>query len=220
MLGTNHKIEKNLPFLYPILNVEDHKDPLVFLDRLLEAGITLVQLRAKTLSRSDFLSLAQHALKLCHSAQYRAQVIINDDPILCRESGADGVHIGQSDMPTSEARRIIGARSILGLSTHSLTQVHDASQDTQIDYIGFGPVFTSPTKSGHAPEVGLETLHKAVKIAQHPVVAIGGISFKNAQEVYQSGPASIAAISDLNRSDDLPATIDRYRLAYGFRPLT
>lgn len=200
-----------LPPVYAILNLDDVVQPLEYLSKLLAAGVRIVQLRAKKLSGSDLAQLTQSLIELAREIAPAAKIIINDSPELALVSGADGVHLGQDDTSASVARSVLGKDRIIGLSTHNIEQVRNSEREP-IDYIGFGPVFKSPTKQGHAPETGLQMLKDVVSISTKPVVAIGGIDQLNAKSVYAAGANSIAMISALancaNPKDFIEQCID------------
>ena len=143
----------------------------------------------------------------------RLTFIINDSVEVCYALSADGVHLGQEDLSPQEARQILGEGKIIGLSTHSLTQVR-AAQIEPVDYLGFGPIFASPTKSGHAPVIGIPPIKAASEISVLPIVAIGGITAKNVAEVYRAGAASAAVVSDLASSPNIAATVLAYKSAF------
>lgn len=161
--------------------------------KYLESDIKLIQLRQK--NPQERLQQAKQIQLL--KSQFNFIFIINDEPNLAKEVNADGVHLGQEDMPVAEARKILGKEKIIGLSTHSINQVLDA-QKQDINYIGFGAIFKSPTKNNpDHPVVGLDLLKQVVQISQIPVVAIGGINQSNIQEVLATGVDTVAMISDL-----------------------
>lgn len=208
-----HRFE--LPPLYGITNVETAADPLDFTERLLRAGVKLIQLRAKKSSRREFVDLSRAVIslrnKLQPDAASRSAIIINDEPEICLETGADGIHVGQEDPSPVEARRLLGKTALIGLSTTELAHIASAPAAV-LDYLAFGPVFTSPTKQG--VEAGLEQLARAAAASPLPLVAIGGITAERAREVFRAGAASAAVISDLEQATDIPARIAAYSAAF------
>lgn len=201
-----------LPALYPIIDFAffaDQPDPIAavvgFADELLDAGATLIQLRDKSESQNDgpqhFLSCARELRRV---TQERATLIINDRVDLCLASGADGVHLGQTDLSPVAARRVLngvndGRRIIIGYSTHNLEQVREA--DTlPVDYVAIGPVFATASKANPDPVIGLEGVRQARRVTAKPLVAIGGITRMNCAQVKDSGADSVALISDLFES--------------------
>ena len=204
----------SLPPLYGIANVESLRDPLEFVKNLIVAGVSLIQLRSKQLAPAEYADLALRivaARDALHAAgRGFARIIINDAVTVCILARADGVHLGQDDMSPIAAREVLGQERILGLSTHCAAQIRVAPAQV-LDYIAFGPVFSSPTKQGHAPETGTNALAGAVTLATRPLVAIGGITSENVREVFTAGAACAAVISDLERAADLPMLVERYK---------
>jgi thiamine-phosphate pyrophosphorylase len=163
--------------------------------RLGDAGATLIQLREKVLSPLDFYQEAAAAL---HVARERGiKVIINDRVDLALALKADGVHLGQDDLPPEAARRLLGPEAIIGFSTHNLDQARLAAE-MLVDYVAIGPIFATSTKVNPDPEVGLQGL-KAVReaVGATALVAIGGITLANSQDVLGAGTDAVAIISDL-----------------------
>lgn len=123
---------------------------------------------------------------------FSALFIVNDDPFLARALDADGVHVGQDDIPAAEARAILGPEAIIGLSTHSREQIEAAHQEP-VDYISVGPIWETPTKQGR-PATGLELIREAATTATLPWFAIGGITPENAGEVAAAGAERICVV--------------------------
>lgn len=180
-------------------------------EQYFEAGINILQVRAKSAPESELRDLIQKVLRRKTNAFQK--VIVNDFPYLCRETDADGVHIGQDDGSLELARAIVGADKIIGFSTHSLEQVRAVPYHL-VDYIGFGPVAHSLTKPGANPVTGLGALAAAVKEAGCPVVAIGGINLSLAEAVAKTGAAAVAGIRELEESSDVAQLISKYRAAF------
>lgn len=161
-------------------------------------GVTMVQLREKDLSTREFVQLALRLKKvLAHCSGpdgHRVPLIINDRIDVALASDADGVHIGQSDMPYGLARRILGPDRIIGLSVENLAQVEEADS-LDVDYIGVSPVFATPTKTDTAAPFGIHGLRRAVEMSVHPTVAIGGMNARTAAEVMDTGTDGIAVVS-------------------------
>ena len=155
-------------------------------------GVTMVQLREKDISTREFIALAKEILAILRPLGI--PLIINDrvDVAVC--SGADGVHLGQSDMPCAEARRLLGPGKIIGLSVENMDQVLEAGRE-DVDYIGVSPVFATPTKTDTAAPFGLSGLREAAGISRHPAVAIGGMNASTAEAVMQAGADGIAVVS-------------------------
>lgn len=196
----------DLPRLYAILDVEFTTarglSCLEVLDTWLAAGVRLIQVRAKALAAGPFLELAAEAATRTKAAG--ALLIVNDRLDVALMSGADGVHLGQEDLPVSDARRIAGDRFVIGLSTHSIEQLN-AGLAEPISYVAIGPVFATSTKQGSAdPAVGLDVVRQAAGLAKsagRPLVAIGGIALETAASVLEAGAGSSAVISDLLTGD-------------------
>jgi thiamine-phosphate pyrophosphorylase len=165
----------------------------------LRGGADLFQLRDKRASDAELLAAAAHARELCHGAG--ALLILNDRPDLVASAGADGVHVGQDDLPVAEARALAGADAIVGLSTHTPEQVDAAAG---ADYIGVGPVHATPTKAGRAP-VGLGLVRYAAGHARVPWFAIGGIDPGNLEEVVEAGAKRISVVRAIGEADDAEA---------------
>lgn len=159
---------------------------------LLAAGIKGIQLRDKNATRRELYDAAIKLRKL--TAQHNAILIINDYPDLAIASEAEGVHLGQDDLPLAEARKIMCGK-IIGISTHSIEQAL-AAFSGGADYIGFGPVFSTFTKDAGEPK-GTDALRKIVEAVSIPVVAIGGINLDNVDSVASAGCSSVALISAL-----------------------
>lgn len=155
----------------------------------------MLQLREKEVSAREFLRLAREMRRVLPSF---ARLIVNDRADLAVAAQADGVHIGQEDVPPEAARRIIGPNRILGISTHNPEQIASASQ-TSADYIAIGPVFATFSKDNPDPAVGLDGVRQARALASKPVVAIGGITLQNCRSVIEAGADSVAVISELLR---------------------
>jgi thiamine-phosphate pyrophosphorylase len=161
--------------------------------KLIDSGVTLIQLREKTLSGREFYEQAKSALGLGRNSGVK--IIINDRVDLALILGADGVHLGQDDLPPSLARDLLGPDAIIGFSTHSIEQAKQALT-LPIDYLAIGPVFSTKSKADTAPEVGLAGVRAVKEIAgEIPVVAIGGITEHRIPEVLSAGADSVALIS-------------------------
>ncbi len=155
-------------------------------------GVTMVQLREKDCSTRDFVSLGIGLKRLLEPSG--VPLIINDRIDVALACNADGVHIGQSDMPYDIARRLLGPDRIIGLSIESFNDVM-AANALDADYIGVSPVFATPTKTDTSVPFGLDGLRQAVRMSVHPTVAIGGMNRKTASEVMECGTDGIAVVS-------------------------
>lgn len=168
-------------------------------DKAVKGGVTMVQLREKEASSRDFYNLAVE-LKKCLQP-YNVPLIINDRLDIALACDAEGLHIGQSDIPYSVARKILGKDKIIGLSVESLQDVIEAN-NLDIDYIGISPVFDTSTKTDTATALGLEGIKEISKISNHPSVGIGGINLANASQIIHSGADGIAVVSAIMSAVD------------------
>ena len=156
-----------------------------------KAGVKIIQLRMKHASREDILREAREMRSV--TAGTDTLFIVNDDPLIAAESGADGVHVGQDDISPAEVRKHFPELRIVGLSTHNMDQVR-ASLTQPVDYIGVGPVYATPTKDIPDPTLGLETMGNMIAAAAHPAVAIGGIDMKRLPAVLDAGARNFAVV--------------------------
>ena len=156
-----------------------------------KAGVKIIQLRMKHASREDILREAREMRSV--TAGSDTLFIVNDDPLIAAESGADGVHVGQDDISPAEVRKRFPELRIVGLSTHNMDQVR-ASLTQPVDYIGVGPVYATPTKDIPDPTLGLETMGNMIAAAAHPAVAIGGIDMKRLPAVLDAGACNFAVV--------------------------
>jgi len=164
-------------------------------------GATIVQYRAKDVSTRQMVTEAQVLRELTRHAG--VPFIVNDRVDVALAVDADGVHIGQDDMPVALARKLIGDR-LLGVSAHSLSEAVQAVQDGA-DYLGVGPVFATPTKPDAAPPIGIDGLTTIRRQISIPIVAIGGINQTNAAEVIRTGVNGIAVVSAVVAAADVTA---------------
>jgi thiamine-phosphate pyrophosphorylase len=194
-----------LPALYAILDPEQigSSSPDSVLRQLLQGGAKMIQLRAKAMSSRDFIQLAQKARDL--TIPFDCKLIVNDRIDIALGSAADGVHLGQEDLPLEVGRKLLGDR-LIGISTHSLEQAKEAEANGA-DYIGFGPIFGTATKNTGYTARGLEMLARIRAAVDLPIVAIGGITEANIQDVWRVGADSAAIISDILKADDVAAKV-------------
>ena len=165
---------------------------------LIAGGVDLLQLRAKVETTDAILSMARGIVPLCRGAGI--PFILNDHPALVREAGADGAHVGQEDMSVAEARKLAGPDALIGKSTHSLGQAR-ASIAEQPDYIGFGPLFVTPTKPDYTP-IGISDLGAVHQLIPFPIFCIGGIRRDNLARVVAGGARRAVIVSDLLLAPD------------------
>lgn len=164
-----------------------------------KAGVAHVQLREKDISTRLFVEEAQRIKKLL--APYKIPLIINDRLDVALACKADGVHIGQEDMPYVIARRLMGNKAIIGLSVETWADVEE-SQKLDVDYIGVSPVFATATKADTKNPWGLAGLSRVKAFSRHPLVAIGGINESNARAVVEAGADCLAVVSAICAAPD------------------
>ena len=162
-------------------------------------GCTMVQLREKNCSTREFIRQAA-ALKQALRGT-GVPLIINDRIDIALAVDADGVHIGQSDMPYAIARQLLGKDKIIGLSVESMADI-DLANTLDVDYIGISPIFSTPTKHDTAKPFGIEGTIEAVKRSVHPCVAIGGIHKENLRKVLLTGVHGVAVVSEIMSASD------------------
>lgn len=170
-------------------------DPATSYEKCAEAAVRaelrFVQLRMKHAPRERIVAAAKKLRAI--TAGTKTQFIVNDDPEIAAEVGADGVHLGQTDLPLPAARERFPNLKIFGLSTHSLAQVA-AAHAVAPDYIGVGPVYATPTKDIPDPTLGLATMHAMIAAAPCPAVAIGGINAERLPDVLHAGARNFAVV--------------------------
>jgi thiamine-phosphate pyrophosphorylase len=186
----------SLPKIYPITDRElsglSHTE---LVRQFVGGGARLVQLRDKSAPSGDFYEDARTAVAIARSNG--VIILINDRVDIALMTGADGVHLGQDDLPAAEARRLLGERAIIGVSTHTVEQASQVSADRTADYIAFGPIFETRTKPDHEALVGVEKLREIrTRVGDIPLVAIGGINCSDLAQVLSSGADSAAMISE------------------------
>jgi thiamine-phosphate pyrophosphorylase len=185
-----------LPRIYPLTDAFisglSHSEQVRY---LIKGGARLIQLREKRASSRQFYLEAREAVTI--AKELEVKIIINDRVDIAFAVGADGVHLGQEDLPPRYARKLLGKKAIIGYSTHNVRQAIEALK-MPIDYISIGPIFPTRTKENPDPVVGLEGI-KAVRkvIGSFPLVAIGGINLENAELVLEAGADCVAVVSDL-----------------------
>ncbi len=202
-LGADRRARLAAARLYLVCgSIPDASSAEAALTELLRAavagGVDIVQLREKQLPDDELAEIANAARVLCE--QLGALLIVNDRPLVAREVGADGVHVGQDDMPVAEVRELVGHEMLIGLSTHTPAEI-DAVDAGLVDYIGVGPVHATPTKPGRAA-VGLELVRYAAENASVPYFAIGGIDSGNALEVIAAGAQRLCVLRAIASADN------------------
>lgn len=165
----------------------------------IQGGVTLVQLREKSVSTREFLQLAIRVKEI--TSHYRIPLIINDRLDIALAVDADGLHVGQDDLPVLKARELLGPRKIIGVSASTLAEAHLAQQQGA-DYLGVGAVLSTSTKTD-APEVSLEQLEIIKRSVTIPVVAIGGINETNLKQVLATGIDGVSVVSAILAKEDI-----------------
>jgi thiamine-phosphate diphosphorylase len=193
-----YSIRELLRFYFITDDGPARETPLEQVRTAIEAGATMIQYRNKHFGL-HFYHEAAAILDLCH--QKGVPLVINDNVLLAKAVGADGVHLGQDDEPSQLAREILGPRAIVGMSVSTLEELGH-SQLEGCDYLGTGPVFATQTKKNAKPVIGLDGLKALIDQTTLPVVAIGGITAENARDCFQQGAAGVAVISSLTRAQD------------------
>lgn len=188
---------------YAMVDPAGGHDPTALARILLEAGARIMQLRLKDTPSRDFLSAARAIVGLCRARG--ALMIVNDRADIARLAEADGVHVGQDDLPVAAARAIVGAGRIVGVSTHSVEQARTAEAQGA-DYLGFGAIYSGGLKNV-ANAQGLERLRAVRSAVRIPIVAIGGITEATAPAVLAAGANAVAIISDVVRAADPGAKV-------------
>lgn len=192
--------------LYGILDTgyADPENWPELLRQFVEGGVGIIQIRAKNHVPGDILRWTRQAVEFLHPLG--CPVMINDYPELVSPTGAAGVHVGQDDYPVEEARRLAGKPCLVGKSTHSLDQARQAEQDGA-DYIGFGPIYATPTKPGRPP-IGKDAIAAMSQSIHIPAFCIGGIKAENLSELTDLGARRVVIVSGLLTADD-PAAYAR-----------
>lgn len=194
-----------LPSLYAILDPEQTqgRSPDMVVHQLLEGGVKMIQLRAKAMSSRDFLELARIVREL--TTPFDCKLIVNDRVDIALASAADGVHLGQEDLPLQISRNLLGDK-IIGISTHTVDQAKEA-EENGADYIGFGPMFGTNTKDTGYGARGLEMLAQLREVVALPIVAIGGITEATVEDVWHAGADAAAMISDILKAEEITAKV-------------
>ncbi|KJD33378.1 thiamine-phosphate pyrophosphorylase [Tamlana nanhaiensis] len=180
--------------------IEDDATFFNILEASLKGGATIVQLREKQRSTKAFYHRAKRAKSLCEL--YNVPLIINDRLDIALAVDADGVHLGQNDMPIGIARKLLGETKIIGLSVSNNQQAEDSNQ-LPIDYIGISPIFSTNTKTEDLDKpLSISGLQSIRKISSKPIVCIGGIDKNNTKEIMQNGADGIAVVSAISKAEN------------------
>jgi len=198
----------SLPKLYPITDRSisglSHAEQI---ERLAAGGASLIQLREKQESPKQFYQTALEAMIV--AKRLGVQLVINDRVDIAIAVKADGVHLGQDDLPSGKARMLLGEDRIIGFSTHTLDQALEADS-APVDYIAIGPVFPTSTKENPDAIVGTADIREIKSRISKPLVAIGGITLESARSVIDAGADSVAVISDLLATTDITERTRRF----------
>jgi thiamine-phosphate pyrophosphorylase len=193
----------------PLYAIIDHDlltmSELSFAELMVDAGVELLQIRAKHVPARVLFEVTQHMAaclsRYAGSSSGSPRLIVNDRADIALLAKVGGVHVGQDDLDVGQARAIVGRERWVGVSTHTLEQV-EAAEQTTADYVAFGPVFPTATKQRPDPVVGIEGLAAARARTRKPLVAIGGITLERAGETYAAGADSLAVARDLIAAAD------------------
>ena len=189
-----------------------NRDVVPLVQDMLSAGIRIIQYREK--HKTPILRYREAMILRQLTSAYHAVLIIDDYVDLALAVHADGIHIGQDDLPPNTVRRIVGPDMLIGWSTHSINDLKCANRyQNIIDYIGVGPVFATQTKPNAQP-VGISYVQWAKQFSKFPIVAIGGIKTANVEGVWKAHPDFICAVSEITDSTDLQSTV--YNLMTGY----
>jgi thiamine-phosphate pyrophosphorylase len=194
-----------LPPLYAIVDpLDTGRDPAGLAAAMLDGGARLLQLRWKRATTRELLAAAESIRGLTRG--YGALFLVNDRPDVARAVDADGVHLGQDDLPVAAARRVLGEGRLVGVSTHDVAQAV-AAEAAGADYIGVGPVFTTASKANALAARGPALVTEVRAAVGCPIVAIGGIDAASAADVRRAGADSVAMIGALVRADDVAEAV-------------
>ncbi len=174
------------------------RDLLDIIEEAILGGTTMIQLREKESSSRNFYELGLKVKEI--TAKYKIPLIINDRLDIALALEADGLHIGQSDLPYSVARKILGHDAIIGLSVESLQDAIDADS-LDVDYLGISPVFSTNTKIDTAKPLGIEGIRDIHRISRHKLIAIGGVNLDNAHAIIEAGADGLAVVSAISSAE-------------------
>jgi thiamine-phosphate pyrophosphorylase len=189
--------------LYAMVDRAGGHEPVALARILLASGARILQLRLKDYASRDLLTIATTIADLCR--ERGAMLIVNDRADIARLANADGVHVGQDDLPLAAARSVVGEGMLVGVSTHSVDQAREAEAGGA-DYIGFGAIYSGGLKNV-ANAQGLERLKAVRDAVKLPIVAIGGITEETAPEVLRAGADAVAIITDIVCAPDILAKV-------------
>jgi thiamine-phosphate diphosphorylase len=206
-----------LPALYAIVDpLDTGRAPEDLAAAYLAGGARLLQLRMKHATSRELLRAAERIVALARGVG--ALFVVNDRPDVARAVDADGVHLGQDDLPVAAARRVVGPNRLVGVSTHDLAEAR-AALDAGADYIGVGPIYTTASKERALPARGLALVEAVRAEIRCPMVAIGGITAETAPAVRAAGADAVAMIAALARAADPTAEVRRVIAAISGAPI-
>jgi thiamine-phosphate pyrophosphorylase len=208
--GAGHQAARYLLYLVTDAGLSRGRSHLSIVEAAVRGGVTIVQYREKNASTRRMIEEASGLCRLCRAAGI--SFIVNDRLDVALAVDADGVHVGQDDMPASLARRLLGRKKTLGVSAGSVEEALEAVDDGA-DYIGASPVFSTPTKPDAPPPLGIEGLRRITEAVRIPVVAIGGINPGNAAAMREAGAAGIAVVSAIVAAEDVAEAARALRAA-------
>jgi thiamine-phosphate pyrophosphorylase len=211
-LATSRRSRLRAARLYLAVEARPESHPIEeLLEAALAGGVDMVQLRDKQAPDADLLGAAELFRRVCD--RHGALFWLNDRPDLVERTRADGVHVGQEDMPVAEVRRLVGPDVLIGLSTHSPGQLETALR-SEADELSVGPVYATPTKEGR-PAAGLDYVRHAARVAEPgtPWFAIGGVDLDNVHEVVDAGAERIVVVRAIRDADDPRAAAAALRAA-------
>jgi thiamine-phosphate pyrophosphorylase len=195
--------------LYPIIDTlgDAGRSHVAIAQAMVRGGARLLQLRVKGRSTAELVEIARRVKQVTDAGG--AALIVNDRADVARLIDAAGVHLGQSDLPSREARALLGPEKIIGVSTHNSEQVEAAMISVDADYIGYGPIFATASKDNPDPVQGLDGLRRARERSTLPIVAIGGITEGTMPDALAAGADAVAMIGDLVLSTELETKVRR-----------
>jgi thiamine-phosphate pyrophosphorylase len=187
--------------LYGIFDLSyvDSSEAEEVVGQMIDGGVDIIQLRAKTQASTEIAKIAAALHEI--TARRGVPLVVNDHPEIAREVGAEGVHVGQDDLSIAKVREIVRPECVVGKSTHSVDQAIRAFEEGA-DYIGFGPIFATPTKPDYQP-VGLEDIQKVHDAVRVPIFCIGGLKLENLPQVVAAGARRVVIVSGLLLSHDI-----------------
>jgi thiamine-phosphate pyrophosphorylase len=213
-----HKLEilKNAGIYLVTSSEFSNRPTLQIIGQALASGCRLFQLREKNISKKELFELASEAKKLAQ--KFPSVFIINDHIDIAMAVGADGIHLGQDDLPVGQARKICGDKLIIGVSTHNKEEILKA-QDEGADYINIGPVFSTNTKP-HAVSLGFDGLAKLLPFVKIPFTLMGGIKEDNIKGLVGLKPAAVAMVTEITMAADIKIKINNlFNSIYSFNSL-